>query len=375
MASHTEIHDLRRELTSRGLFEPRPVFTSIKLVSMLAAFAALTAAVILLPAWCALFLVPLAAVSAVTAAMIAHDAGHGGFSRSKTVNELMYHLLFPVFSGLGALHWKNKHNRLHHGAPNVIDKDIDIELWPMAMSSVAYQRSGRFRRWIQRELQGYLFWPLTMFLGFTMRAASIRYLVTHARTHGIDRAWLTDASCLLAHYTLWLVVPALWLGALPVVLFYVGLWAVGGVLLAMIFAPAHMGMPILTQAAKQEALWRHQLETTRNLVLPRWISWFFVGLDFQVEHHLFPRMPHQHLRQASPIVRSWCARVGAPYEELGYGAAFMDVTRFLHGAWQYEPAEQGTPGPRQPDERQRLAPGLRPALTSPREARRAWAAG
>jgi fatty acid desaturase len=345
MASHTEIRDLRAELESRGLFEPRAVFTSIKLLSMLAALAALTAAVILLPAWCALFLVPLAAIPAVTAAMIAHEAGHGSFSRSKTVNELVYHLLFPLFSGLGALHWKNKHNRLHHGAPNVVDKDIDIELWPMAMSSIAYQRSGRFRRWIQRELQGYLFWPLTPALSFTMRAASIRYLVTHARTHGIDRAWLTDAACLLAHYTLWLVVPALWFGALPVVLFYLGLWLVGGLLLALIFAPAHMGMPIVTRAAKKEPLWRHQLETTRNLVLPRWLSWFFVGLDFQVEHHLFPRMPHQQLRRASAVVRSWCARVGAPYEELGYGAAFLDVTRFLHTAWQYEPCEQGTPGP------------------------------
>lgn len=357
MASHTEIRELRTDLRSRGLFEPRVVFTSIKLLSMLAAVAALTAAVILLPAWCALFLVPLAAVPTVTAAMIGHDAGHGSFSRSKAVNELVYHLLFPLFGGLGALHWKNKHNRLHHAAPNVVDKDIDIELWPMAMSSVAYQRSGRLRRWIQRDLQGYLFWPLTLALAFTMRAASIRYLVTHARTHGIDRAWLADASCLLAHYTLWLVVPALWLGALPVVLFYVGLWAVGGVLLALIFAPAHMGMPIVTEATMKEDLWRHQLETTRNLVLPRWLSWFFVGLHFQVEHHLFPRMPHQQLQRASPIVRSWCARVGAPYQELGYGAAFLDVTRFMHAAWQYEPGEQGTSRPPRPDERQSLVLG------------------
>jgi fatty acid desaturase len=354
MLSHAEIRELRTELRSRGLFEPRAMSTSIKLLSMLATFAALTAAVILLPTWCAFFLVPLAAVPAVTAAMIGHEAAHGSFSRSKTVNELMLHLMFPLFSGLGALHWKNKHNRLHHAAPNVVDKDQDLQLWPMAMSSTEYQRSSRFRRWIQRDLQGYLFWPLTPFLSFTMRAASLRHLVTHARTRGIDRPWVADASCLLAHYTLWLVVPALWLGALPVALFYVGLWLTGGVLLALIFAPAHMGLPIVTKVANKAAPWRHQLETTRNLVLPRWLSWFFVGLDFQVEHHLFPRMPHQHLAPASSIVRRWCARVGAPYQEIGYGAAVIDVTRFMGAAWQYQPSEQATPGPRQPDESQSL---------------------
>ena len=342
MPHYAEIRDLRTELESRGLFEPRAVFTSIKLLSMLMALVALVTAVIVLPAWCAVFLVPLAAVVAVTAAMIGHEAAHGSFSRSKVVNELVLHLVFPLFAGLGALHWKNKHNRLHHGAPNVVDKDVDLELWPMALSSIAHQRSGRFRRWFQRALQGYLFWPLTMALGFTMRAASLRHLVTLLRTRGIDRAWLADASCLLGHYVLWLVVPSFWFGALPVALFYAGVWMVGGVLLALIFAPAHMGMPIVIEAATKASLWRHQLETTRNLALPRWLGWFFVGLHFQVEHHLFPRMPHQRLRHASPIVRSWCARVGAPYHELGYGAAVIDVTRFMRTAWRYEPSVQGT---------------------------------
>lgn len=343
MMSSAAIRELRTELERRGLFEPRASSTALKICSMWAALAALSAAVILLPAWCAVFLVPLAAVPAVTAAMIGHEAAHGSFARSKTVNAFMLHLVFPLFAGLGALHWKNKHNRLHHGSPNVIGKDHDIEIWPMALSSVEYQRSGRFRRWLQRTLQGYLFWPLTTTLAFGMRAASLRYLVIYARRRGIDRAWLTDASCLLGHYVLWLVVPSFWFGALPVVLFYAGLWAVGGALLALIFAPAHMGMPIL--AARRGDSWRHQLETTRNLVLPRWLSWFFVGLSFQVEHHLFPRLPHQQLERARPVVRDWCARIGAPYHELGYGAALIDVTRFLLTAWQHEPRARGTPAP------------------------------
>ncbi|ACY15490.1 fatty acid desaturase family protein [Haliangium ochraceum] len=342
MIKNADFRELRTELESRGLFEPRAWRASIKLLLLLTAFALVTATTILLPAWCAIFLVPLASILAVTAAMMGHDAAHGCFSRSKSVNSIVLHLVFPLFSGLGALFWKNKHNRLHHGGPNVVDKDIDLEMWPMAMSSLAYQRSGRFRRWFQRTHQGWMFWPLTTALGFTLRAASLQHLVVHLRRRGLDRAWLADASCLLGHYILWLAVPTLWFSPLSVLLFYVGLWLIGGLLLALIFAPAHMGMPIIANTATKGSPWLDQLETTRNLRLPRWVAWFFVGLDYQVEHHLFPRIPHQHLRHSNVIVRRWCARLGAPYHELGFSAAIVDVTRFMMTSWRYEPRERAS---------------------------------
>jgi linoleoyl-CoA desaturase len=272
--------------------------------------------------------------------MSGHEAAHGSFAAGKAHNELMLHLAFPLFGGLGAQHWKTKHNRRHHAHPNVVGRDDDIDLWPLAVSSVAHQGSSRPRRWWQRNLQGYLFWPLNLFLTFVMRMATWRHIATEVRAGRIDRALLLDIACLLAHYTLWLVVPAFCFGPLPAVLVYVGLWSMVGLLLGLVFAPAHMGLPIVDHKGDG---WLHQLETTRNLMMPRWLSWFFVGLDRQVEHHLFPRIPHQELPRASQITSAWCARIGAPHHEIGYGSAIADVTRFMFRSWRLAPVARSRP--------------------------------
>jgi fatty acid desaturase/RNA polymerase-interacting CarD/CdnL/TRCF family regulator len=267
--------------------------------------------------------------------MIGHEAGHGSFAASTRHNEIVLHLVFPLFGGLGAQHWKHKHNHLHHGSPNVVGRDPDMNVWPMALSSEEHAASSRFRRWFQRTLQGYLFWPLTLLLAFAMRVESWRHVVGRVRAGRLDRALVLDAGCMVAHYALWLALPMVWFGAWPVLLVYAGLWGTSGLLLALIFAPAHMGLPV--RGCEQRGGWRHQLETTRNFTMPRWLSWFFVGLDFQVEHHLFPRIPHQNLEKASRTVAPWCARVGAPYQRVHYASSLRQVTHHVRRSWQTAP--------------------------------------
>jgi len=335
MIAASDLKSLRAELSDTGVFARRTVRTAGKLMVLLAAVAALLTLVVLMPWWWAFMLVPITAIPAVTAAMIGHEAAHGSFAARPLTNELVLHLVFPFFGGLGVQHWKNKHNHLHHGHPNVVGRDPDMNVWPMALTSAEHAASSRFRRWLQRTLQGYLFWPLTMLLAFSMRYESVRYLVRRARAGAIDGAWVADAACLLAHYAVWLVVPAFWFGVLPVLLVYAGLWATAGVLLALIFAPAHIGLPVAD--AGQRSGWDQQLAGTRNLRMPGWLSWFFIGLDFQVEHHLFPRIPHQNLAQASRVVGPWCARVGAPYQSASYRSSLRQVTRHVRLSWQIGP--------------------------------------
>lgn len=330
-----DLRALRVELADSGVFEHRTARSWTKLIVLLAALAGALALVVLLPWWCALWLVPLAAVPAAAASMIGHEAAHGSFSASKRHNEIVLHLMFPLFGGLGAQHWKHKHNHLHHGNPNVVGRDPDMNVWPMALSSAAHAASGPVRRWLQRTVQGYLFWPLSLLLAFSMRYDSWRYIVRRARAGRLDGAIAVDAACLLAHYTLWLVVPLIWFGVWPVVLVYAGLWGASGLLLALIFAPGHIGLPVLGEG--QRGGWQQQLDTTRNLELPGWMSWLFIGLDFQVEHHLFPRIPHQNLARASRIVAPWCARVGAPYNQMDYASSLREVTRHVRLSWQAVP--------------------------------------
>jgi fatty acid desaturase len=131
------------------------------------------------------------------------------------------------------------------------------------------------------------------------------------------------------HYTCWLFVPfAIW--GLAWLAVYVALWAGVGVLLALIFAPAHMGLPIVTEPRHG---WRHQLAATRNLEMPRVMSFFFVGLDYQVEHHLFPKIPHANLRAAAAITRAWCDEHGVRYLSVPYTSALSDSFRFMGAAW------------------------------------------
>jgi fatty acid desaturase len=163
-----------------------------------------------------------------------------------------------------------------------------------------------------------------------MRRSSILYLVRYPKQHGVSRAWFIEVGCMLVHYTCWLVVPSLVFGPLIGFAVYTAIWGLVGVCLALVFAPAHIGLPIV---ADQHHDYLHQLETTRNLELPRFVSFFFIGLDYQVEHHLFPKIPHQHLPRAAEITAAWCARNEVTYLTVPYAAALADSARFIADAW------------------------------------------
>lgn len=291
--------------------------------------------------WLTCALMPVSAFFATAGVMLGHEGGHGALSTSARRNSIFYHMAFPLFAGLGANFWRWKHNQEHHGHPNVEGRDPDIALWPMTTSQNTYEECGPARRWFQRHLQGKAFWPLTTFMPQLLRIKTTRFLIGKLRAEGLSRGFVADAACFLGHFTLWMVMPVLLLGASvgSVVLFWFGFWSCVGFMLAMVFAPAHMGLDIVRS---HDDPWLLQLETTRNLVMPRWLSFFFIGLDYQVEHHLFPKIPHQNLPKAAEVTKAWAAREGVPYQEIGYFASLVDVTRFMHDAWR-RPARIDTP--------------------------------
>jgi fatty acid desaturase len=160
-----------------------------------------------------------------------------------------------------------------------------------------------------------------------MRRSSVLFL---ARCKKRDRAWWIEVACMIGHYTGWIVIPSLVWGPVVAIGVYMLVWGVVGVCLALVFAPAHMGLPIVDEANHD---WQHQVATTRDLQLPRAISFFFIGLDYQVEHHLFPRIPHGYLPKAARITRAWCLRHGVPHQSEPYLAALADSERFMRDAW------------------------------------------
>jgi fatty acid desaturase len=135
---------------------------------------------------------------------------------------------------------------------------------------------------------------------------------------------------MVVHYAAWIVIPTLIWGPIAIAV-YATIWGLSGVCLALVFAPAHIGLPVMTGQNKD---WLHQLETTRNLEMPRVISFFFIGLDYQVEHHLFPKIPHMNLPRAAEITKAWCAKHKVVYMTGPYLAALGDAVQFLSNAWE-----------------------------------------
>jgi fatty acid desaturase len=97
------------------------------------------------------------------------------------------------------------------------------------------------------------------------------------------------------------------------------------------FAPNHKGMPMISAADKLDFL-RKQVLTSRN-VNGGWLTDYALGgLNYQIEHHLFPSMPRPNLRRAQGLVREFCERLEIPYSQCGAVSSYAQVLRHLHAA-------------------------------------------
>jgi fatty acid desaturase len=331
LSGDDSLGELRGELVSAGIFETRELRAWSKIAAMAIALAGCLAAIAWF-GWLAVpFAIPAAGVLSTSIAMFGHEGSHRSFSRSPRRNGLCVYLTFPLFSGLGAQYWRDKHDRKHHAHPNIEGLDPDLTPFPFASSRKGHEVSSRAIRWFQRTFQRWLFWPMATLMPIGMRRNSIAYLARCRR----DRAWWLEVGCMTVHYTAWLVVPALIWGPLVAIGVYFSTWAISGVCLALVFAPAHMGLPVFTRPPHD---WRHQVAATRDLRLPRAVSFFFIGLDYQVEHHLFPKIPHQNLPRAARITRAWCQERGVDHQSEPYLSALASSARFMANAWQRDAA-------------------------------------
>lgn len=327
--------ELKAELEAAGLFAYHPARVYGKAVLLAAVTAGFLGAFVVAPWWA--LKVPLflaAVVTNIALAMIAHDSGHSAVSRNKLVNDLPGWALFPFFNGLSLPYWRHKHNTLHHSYTNVSGKDPDIDIFPFAMAT-EQKRDDAFRRFVQSH-QGALFWPLTLFTTLAMRFDSFHFHATVGRKVCSRSDRRIDFACLAGHYTLYLVVPTLVFGVSfwAALAFYVAWSAIGGVLLAAIFLPAHIPLPFVRDYEDNFLL---QLQTTQNLKTNPLFSFLLIGLDHQVEHHLFQRMSHLSAKKAAPIVKAFCERKGIPYQEQDWGEALVASTVRLNTLPDYEP--------------------------------------
>jgi fatty acid desaturase len=316
---------LSRSVRAAGLLRRRPGYYSVKIAVNLLLLAAGWAAFFLLGrSWWQLLVAVFLAVMFTQTGFIGHDAGHRQISGSKRTDDLIGRIHGNLLIGLSYGWWTSKHNR-HHAHPNQFGRDPDIGGRAIALT----RDQARARHGIGSWLAGYqawLFFPMLLLEGFHLHAAGARSLL---RRRGSTTVKLVDGGLLAAHIIGYLAAVFLVLSPVQAVAFVLVQQGLFGVYLGCSFAPNHKGMPVLGEEEKTDFL-RRQVITSRN-IRGGWLTDLALGgLNYQIEHHLFPSMPRPSLRHAREPVRAFCAQHGIAYRDSGFFASYAQVLRHLH---------------------------------------------
>ncbi|MEO3751555.1 acyl-CoA desaturase [Streptomyces sp. B6B3] len=317
---------LSRRVRKTGLLERRRGYYSAKVaVNLLLLAAGWTAFALIGSSWWQLGIAAFLGVMFTQTAFIGHDAGHQQIAASKRVNGLLGRLHGNLLVGLSYGWWISKHNR-HHAHPNQVDRDPDIADGAIAFTE---EQAGRRRgayAWLARH-QAWLFFPLLLLEGFNLHVASIRTLL---RRGGVSTGTrLAEAGLLVAHLGGYLTALFWVLSPLQAVCFLLVQQGLFGLYMGCSFAPNHKGMPMFAKDDKIDFL-RRQVLTSRNIRGRRLTDFVLGGLNYQIEHHLFPSMPRPNLRRAQEVVRAFCAEHRIAYHETGLFHSYAQVLRHLH---------------------------------------------
>jgi linoleoyl-CoA desaturase len=253
---------------------------------------------------------------------VMHDANHGAYSNKSWVNNLMGYSLNVI--GAGAFNWKVQHNVLHHTYTNIHEVDEDIS--PRGILRMTphsdYKAIHKFQ-----HLYAWFFYGLMTIVWVIHKdfARLTRYQkdgMVKKQKANVAAEWIILVATKLIYVAYILVIPMV---VLDITWWQ---WLIGfttahyiaGFILAVIFQPAHVidgsEFPLPDDAGNMENSWAiHQLHTTTNFANKnRILSWYVGGLNFQVEHHLFPNVCHVHYRHISKIVKATAEEFGLPYK-------------------------------------------------------------
>lgn len=251
---------------------------------------------------------------------VMHDANHGSYSKSNKLNDFIG-ILASNGLGANAYFWKQKHNIIHHTYTNIDGIDDDIAKSPII-------RQCETQKWVPMHKIQHLYMPFVyslssifwiFFMDFTKYFSRKIYTTEAWKMSFTDHLifWLTKVYYVLVY----MLIPIYlcgwqhWLGG------YILMNASMGLVLSFVFQLAHVveitefeHVPLDTTKHIDTAWAEHQIRTTCNFAMSnKLISWFVGGLNFQIEHHLFPKISHVHYPAISKIVQQKCKEFNLPY--------------------------------------------------------------
>jgi fatty acid desaturase len=323
MGRWSEYTVLSRQLKQAGLLERRRGWYGVRIGGNLVLLAAGGAAFVLLgESWWQLLTAGYLAVVATQLTFVGHDAGHRQIFRSRRANDLVGLAHGNLLVGISFGWWVPKHNA-HHTNPNDEELDPDIGIAVLAFTAAQARGKRGLARVIARS-QAWLFFPLLLLEAAHLHVASVKAILG-----GRGRANVVEGLLLVVHVVVYVTVLVVVLTPVQALAFALVQQGLFGLYLGCAFAPNHKGMPTLTQADELDFL-RRQVLTSRNVAGSRLVDVVLGGLNYQIEHHLFPNMPRPNLRRAQPLVREFCRQHELAYTEASLVGSYAQALRHLH---------------------------------------------
>lgn len=251
---------------------------------------------------------------------VMHDGAHGSFSTSTRFNKVAAFTLDAM--GASSFMWNTKHNVVHHAYTNIEGVDDDID------AGILLRINKAQKRYKLHKYQHIYFWGLyaLLYTAWVFYTDYKKYFTNKVGEIPLKKLKLIDHiffwSFKALHVVLFIVLPVYFVGFLPWLIGFLVYTSVTGIILSLVFQLAHVveetSFPEAIQPAnKMEDEWAlHQLKTTANFATRnKFITWWVGGLNFQIEHHLFPKISHVHYPRISAIVKQTCKDLNIPYLE------------------------------------------------------------
>jgi fatty acid desaturase len=317
---------LSRTVQESGLMRRRHAYYWTRFVVLTALIAGtITTLVVVGPTWWHLVTAAVLAVLLGQVMFLGHDAAHRQIFDSGRWNDWSSLVIANLYAGMSYGWWQHKHSR-HHAKPNQVDADPDIATGALVFHTEDEQPAPRtgLLGWFTKR-QGWLFFPLLLLEGINLHISGVKTIFGRGpvKRRPVEIAFVTLRLGGYLALVFWLLPFGMGVAFLAVQLGLFGLY------MGAVFAPNHKGMPIVPRGARIDFL-RRQVTTSRNIRGGRSTDLFMGGLNYQIEHHLFPSMPRPNLRKVQPIVREFCAERGVPYTETSLLRSYRTVVRYLN---------------------------------------------
>ncbi len=318
-----EYIELKQLVKQQGLLEKQPVYYTFKILLLLGLFLLGVAFLVLVrPLWLQLLNAVYMAVVTTQFGLLGHDAGHRQIFRKTWKNDLLGLIIGDLFIGMSNGWWIGKHNQ-HHSHPNQSDLDPDIDIPLLSFTGEDISQKGRITRFIIKH-QAIFFFPLLLFVALDLQRSGVLFLLkTREKYH------MLEVFLLLVHFTAYLGVLFFFLGIWQAVLFILVHQTLSGLYLGSIFAPNHKGMPLIDKESDMSFLYR-QVVTARNVKAHPVTDFMYGGLNYQIEHHLFPSLPRNRLKAAQRLIKAFCLEHGIPYYETSVLRSYQEILQYLH---------------------------------------------